>query len=206
MLNAKHSLRLKLLTRLLNSGSSSLPVSNKVSYGFVLGRYYQNFILDNTLIVTLLVKLLRLVNNFLEQKQHLFVMFAENTSPYFLLQMVALILKTQRRVSLCQEKHWAPGTLMNRGRLSEIGDRKSPKTGFQLLTGFNSKPDLVLLFGVTNFFVVKEFVSSNLPVVFFCLNVVNVPYSASYYIPKVNTFLLEDFIFVFVIKYTFFAR
>jgi hypothetical protein len=71
---------------------------------------------------------------------------------------------------------------------------------------FNSKPDLVLLFGVTNFFIVKEFVSSNLPVILFCLNAVNAPKSASYYIPKVNTFLLEDFIFVFIVKYTFFAR
>jgi hypothetical protein len=134
------------------------------------------------------------------------VMFAENTSPYFLLQMTALILKTRHRVSLCQEKYWAPGTLMNRARLLEIAGKKSSKSGFQLLTGFNSKPDLILLFGVTNFFVIKEFVSSNLPIVLFCLNTINAPEGASYYIPKVNTFLLEDFIFVFVVKYTFFAR
>jgi hypothetical protein len=95
---------------------------------------------------------------------------------------------------------------MNRGRLLELSGKKSSKSGFQLLTGFNSKPDLVLLFGVTNFFVIKEFVSSNLPTILFCLNTVNAPNGASYYIPKVNTFLLEDFIFVFIVKYTFFAR
>jgi len=206
MLNSKHSLQLKLLVRLLNSGNFFLPVSTKALYGFVLGRYYQNLILNNSLIITLTVKLLRLVDRFLGQKQHVFVMFAENTSPYFLLQMSALILKTRHRVSLCQEKHWAPGTLMNRGRLFELAGKKSSKSGFQLLTGFNSKPDLVLLFGVTNFFVVKEFVSSNLPIILFCLNAVNAPQGACYYIPKVNTFLLEDFIFVFIVKYTFFAR
>jgi hypothetical protein len=183
-----------------------LPVSDKTPYGFVLGRYYQNLVLNNNLIITLTVKLLRLVDSFLQQKQHVFVMFAENTSPYFLLQMTALILKTRHRVSLCQEKNWAPGTLMNRGRLLEISAKKPSKSGFQLLTGFNSKPDLVLLFGVTNFFIVKEFVSSNLPIVLFCLNHINASQSASYYVPKVNTFLLEDFIFVFIVKYTFFAR
>jgi hypothetical protein len=206
MLNSKHSLQLKLLVRLLNSGNSLLPASNKALYGFVLGRYYQNLILNNSLVVSLTVKLLRLVDSFLGQKRHVFVMFAENTSPYFLLQMAALILKTRHRVSLCQEKYWAPGTLMNRGRLLELSGKKSSKSGFQLLTGFNSKPDLVLLFGVTNFFVIKEFVSSNLPTILFCLNTVNAPNGASYYIPKVNTFLLEDFIFVFIVKYTFFAR
>ena len=188
MLNSKHSLQLKLLIRLLNSGNSFIPVSNKALYGFVLGRYYQNLVLNNSLIVTLTVKLLRLVDSFLGQKQHVFVMFAENTSPYFLLQMMALILKTRHRVSMCQEKYWAPGTLMNRGRLLEMAGKKSPKSGFQLLTGFNSKPDLVLLFGVTNFFVVKEFVSSNLPIILFCSNNVNAPQGASYHIPKINTF------------------
>jgi len=205
-LNSKHSLQLKLLARLLNSGNSFLPASSKTPYGFVLGRYYQNLVLNNNLIIGLTVKFLRLVDRFLGQKQHVFVMFAENTSPYFLLQMTALILKTRHRVSLCQEKYWAPGTLMNRGRLLELAGKKSSKSGFQLLTGFNSKPDLVLLFGVTNFFVVKEFLSSNLPVILFCLNSVNAPGGASYYIPKVSTFLLEDFIFVFIVKYTFFAR
>jgi len=206
MLNSKHSLQLKLLARLLNSENFFLPASNKVLHGFVLGRYYQNFVLNNSLIVTLTVRLLRLVDRFLDQRQHVFVMFAENTSPYFLLQMTALILKTRHRVSLCQEKYWAPGTLMNRGRLLELAGKKQSKNGFQLLTGFNSKPDLVLLFGVSNYFVVKEFVSSNIPVILFCLNTVDVPHNTSYFIPKVNTFLLEDFIFVFLVKYTFFTR
>jgi len=206
MLNSKHSLQLKLLVRLLNSGNCLLPSSNNTMYGFVLGRYYQNLVLNNNLIITLTVKLLRLVDNFLEQRHHVFVMFAESTSPYFLLQMTALILKTRHRVSLCQEKHWAPGTLMNRDRLLEFSGKKSSKAGFHLLTGFNSKPDLVLLFGVTNFFVVKEFALSNLPVIFFGLNSVNVSQETSYHIPKINTFLLEDFIFIFLVKYTFFAR
>lgn len=204
MLNSKHSLQLKLLVRLLNSGNFFLPASNKASYGFALGCYYQNLVLNNHLIVTLTVKLLRLLDHFLREKQHVFVMFAENVSPYFLLQMTALILKTSYRVSLCQEKYWGPGTLLNRVRLLELAGKPSLKTGFHLLTGFNSKPDLVLLFGVTNFFIVKEFASSNLPVVLFCLNAIGFP--ASYYIPKTNTFLLEDFIFVFVVKYTFFTR
>jgi len=206
MLNSKNSLQLKLLARLLNSENFFLPTSNKAVYGFVLGRYYQNLVLNNSLIIALTVKLLRLVDSFLEQKQHVFVMFAENTSPYFLLQMTALILKTRHRVSFCQEKYWAPGTLMNRGRLLELPGKKSPKNGFQLLTGFNSKPDLVLLFGVTNFFVVKEFTRADLPVILFCLNTINTPQEASYHIPKINTFLFEDFIFVFLVKYTFFAR
>jgi hypothetical protein len=206
MINSKNSLQLKLLVRLLNSENFFSTDPNKVGYGFVLGRYYQNLVLNNHLIITLTVKLLRLLDRFLTKKQHVFVMFAENTSPYFLLQMSALILKTRHRVSLCQEKYWAPGTLTNRGRLLELSGKKSLKNGFHLLTGFNSKPDLVLLFGVTNFFVVKELVSSNMPVVLFCLNFVNAPQSASYYIPKINTFLLEDFIFVFIIKYTFFTR
>jgi hypothetical protein len=133
-------------------------------------------------------------------------MFAESTSPYFLLQMAALILKTRHRVSLCQEKYWAPGTLMNRSRLFELAGRKSFKSGFHLLTGFNSKPDVILLFGVTNLFIVKEFVSSNMPVILFGLNSINLPEDPSYFLPKINTFLLEDFIFVFIVKYTFFVR
>ena len=181
-------------------------MANKISHGFALGRYYQNLILNNSILVTLTVKLLRLVDSFLGQKQHVFIMFAESTSPYFLLQMAALILKTRHRVSLCQEKYWAPGTLMNRGRLFELAGKKSLKSGFHLLTGFNSKPDVILLFGVTNLFIVKEFVSSNMPVILFCLNSINVPEDPSYFIPKINTFLLEDFIFVFIVKYTFFVR
>ena len=138
MLNSKHSLQLKLLVRLLNSENFLLTSGNKTSHGFALGHYYQNLILNNSLLVTLTVKLLRLVDNFLGQKQHVFIMFAESTSPYFLLQMAALILKTRHRVSLCQEKYWAPGTLMNRSRLFELAGRKSFKSGFHLLTGFNS--------------------------------------------------------------------
>ena len=206
MLNSKHSLQLKLLVRLLNSENFLLTSSNKISHGFALGRYYQNLILNNSILVTLTVKLLRLVDSFLGQKQHVFIMFAESTSPYFLLQMAALILTTRHRVSLCLEKYWAPGTLMNRGRLFELAGKKSLKSGFHLLTGFNSKPDVILLFGVTNLFIVKEFVSSNMPVILFCLNSINVPEDPSYFIPKINTFLLEDFIFVFIVKYTFFVR
>ena len=92
MLNSKHSLQLKLLVRLLNSENFFLTSANKTSHGFALGRYYQNLILNNSLLVTLTVKLLRLVDNFLGQKQHVFIMFAESTSPYFLLQMAKEVI------------------------------------------------------------------------------------------------------------------
>jgi len=202
MLNSKHSLQLKLLVRLLNSGNLSFS-SYQAVHAFALGRYYRNLVLNNSVLILLSTRFLRFVDTFLGQNHHIFFMFAENTSPYFLLQMAALVLKTRHRVSLCQEKYWAPGILTNR-RLLALTGKKSSKN-FYLLSGFNAKPDLILLFGVTNFFIVNEFMSSNLPTMFFCLNQINV-HIPLYRIPKVNTFLLEDFIFVFIVKYTFFAR
>jgi hypothetical protein len=200
MLNSKYSLQLKLLLRLVNS----CFYTNSFS-GMVLGKYYQDFILSNNIVLKLTLKLIRFVNRFMSQKKHLLLIFSENISPYFLLQVFALIVKNSLRISFCQQKYWVSGVLVNNSGFLAPSKKQSSNNNFQLLTGFNSKPDLVLLFGVTNLFVLREFTCANLPVILFCINTINF-WQESYFVPKINTFLFEDFIFIFVVKYSFFHK
>ena len=72
--------------------------------------------------------------------------------------------------------------------------------------GFDSKPVFAILFGISNKYIIKEFTSSFLPVVFIQLENSSICNFSDYSVPLVNSLLLEDFILIFIIKYSFFSR
>jgi hypothetical protein len=74
------------------------------------------------------------------------------------------------------------------------------------LIGFNSKPVFAILFGISSRKILKEFNVSFLPVVFIQLENSNICNFSDYLVPLVNPLLLEDFILIFIFKYSFFLR
>lgn len=193
MLNYKNE-QSKLFIRITNLQNFLLNFDLKF---FVIGHYYKTFVLNNFIICKLMIKSIRFINVFLNKRIHIFIVLSENISFYFLLQLMVVLVKTKLCLSVCQEKHWTIGNLKLKLLNSPIKKLKM----FQLLVGFNSKPGLVLLFGVSNFFIIHEFISKIIPVFCFYLNVVYTTAGFFYIIPKTNTFLIEDLIFVFVLKY-----
>jgi|TARA_B110000261_G_scaffold4674_1_gene4927 hypothetical protein len=198
MLSLKNSLNSKILFRLLNTGV--LETSGKTAlFRYCFGFYYQNFILNNKLISYILIKMIRFFDCFSYKKNHILFLFGENISVYFILQFISFVLKARFKISVCQEKNWFAGQIIN-------GDNNIFSRKFSLLMGFDSKPVFAILFGISSNYVIKEFTSSFLPVVFIQLENSNICNFSDYSVPLVNSLLLEDFILIFIIKYSFFSR
>ena len=198
MLSLKNSLNSKILFRLLNTGV--LETSGKTAlFRYCFGFYYQNFILNNKLISYILIKMIRFFDCFSYKKNHILFLFGENISVYFILQFISFVLKARFKISVCQEKNWFAGQIIN-------GDNNIFSRKFSLLIGFDSKPVFAILFGISSNYIVKEFTSSFLPVVFIKLENSNICNFSDYSVPLVNSLLLEDFILIFIIKYSFFSR
>lgn len=198
MLRLKNSIKFKILSRLLNSGV--LKTSGKIIFfKYCFGFYYQNFILNNKLISQVLVKIIRFFDRFIYQKNHILFLFGENISVYFILQFISFALKTRLKISVCQEKYWFVGQIIKNN--NSVLSHK-----FSLLIGFNSKPVFAILFGISSRKILKEFNVSFLPVVFIQLENSNICNFSDYLVPLVNPLLLEDFILIFIFKYSFFLR
>lgn len=198
MLSLKNSVNFKILFRLLNTGV--LETSGKtILFRYCFGFYYQNFILNNKLISYILIKMIRFFDCFSYKKNHILFLFGENISVYFILQFISFVLKARFKISVCQEKNWFAGQIIN-------GDNNIFSRKFSLLIGFDSKPVFAILFGISSNYIVKEFTSSFLPVVFIKLENSNICNFSDYSVPLVNSLLLEDFILIFIIKYSFFLR
>jgi len=143
--------------------------------------------------------MIRFFDRFVYKKSHILFLFGEGISVYFILQLISFILKTRFKISVCQEKNWFAGQVIN--GINGVFSHK-----FSLLVGFNSKPAFAILFGISSHYIIKEFIRSFLPVLFIQLENSNICNFSDYSVPLVNSLLLEDFILIFIIKYSFFSR
>lgn len=198
MLSLKNSVNYKILFRLLGTTVFRIP-SKILFFKYCFGFYYQNFILNNKLVGYILIKMIRFFDRFVYKKSHILFLFGEGISVYFILQLISFILKTRFKISVCQEKNWFAGQVIN--GINGVFSHK-----FSLLVGFNSKPAFAILFGISSHYIIKEFIRSFLPVLFIQLENSNICNFSDYSVPLVNSLLLEDFILIFIIKYSFFSR
>lgn len=196
MLNNKISVQTKLFLFVLNIKTT---VNINISNEFIFGLYSKKFLFDNNILKNFMLKFIKIIHKFNFNNQHILLIFAENVAVYFILQLTNLFLKKQRKISLINEHNWTKGCLKNANVFKK---QILKKKKFDLLVGFNFKPEIAILFGLTNNFIIKDLIYFNLPLIIFNLKQLNFNFNKNYYlIPSLN--ICENIIFIFIIKYSF---
>jgi hypothetical protein len=196
MLNNKISTKTKLFLFVLNTKTTfNKNIINK----FLFGSYMKKVLFSNNTLNFFLLKFIKLIYTFNIEKRHILLIFSENISVYFMLQLTNAFLKNQRRISLINEKSWYNGNLKN---TIVFEKQLLKKKTFDLLTGFNFKPELVVIFGLNNDFIIKDLIYFNLPFILLGFKKINLNINKTYYFIPFNC-IDENIIFIFIIKYAF---
>jgi hypothetical protein len=196
MLNNKVSTKTKLFLFVLNTKTTfNKNIINK----FLFGSYMKKMLFSNNVLNFFLLKFIKLIYKFNVNKRHILLIFSENISVYFMLQLSNIFLKNQRRISFINEKNWYNGSLKN---IIVFKKQSLKKKYFDLLTGFNFKPELILIFGLNNNFIIKDLIYFNLPFILFGFKKFNLNINKTYYFIPFSC-INENIVFVFIIKYAF---
>jgi hypothetical protein len=196
MLNNKVSIKTKLFLFVLNTKTTfNGSIMNKFLFGF----YMKKMLFNNNVLNFFLLKFIKLIYIFNENNRHILLIFSESISVYFMLQLTNTFLKNQRRISLVNEKSWYNGSLKN---IVVFEKQSLKKKTFDLLTGFNFKPELIVIFGLNSGFVIKDIIHFNLPFMLLGFKKFNLNINKAYYFIPFNC-VDENIIFIFIIKYAF---
>jgi hypothetical protein len=196
MLNNKVSTKTKLFLFVLNAKTTfNKNMTNK----FLFGSYMKKMLLSNNILNSFLLKFIKLIYIFNVDKRHILLIFSENISVYFMLQLTNAFMKNQHRISLINEKSWYNGSLKN---IIVFKKQALKKKTFNLLTGFNFKPELIVIFGLNSDFIIKDLIYFNLPFILLGFKKFNLNINKTYYFIPFSC-VNENAIFIFIIKYAF---
>jgi hypothetical protein len=196
MLNNKVSTKIKLFLFVLNTKTTfNKNIINK----FLFGLYMKKMLFSNNTLNFFLLRFIKLIYTFNINNRHILLIFSENISIYFMLQLTNTFLKNRRKISLINEKNWYNGSLKN---IIVFKKQSLKKKFFDLLTGFNFKPELIIIFGLNNNFIMKDLIYFDLPFVLLGFKKFNLNINKIYYFIPFNC-VDENVIFIFIIKYAF---
>jgi len=196
MLNNKVSAKTKLFLFVLNTKTT---FNENIVNKFLFGSYMKKMLFSNSILNFFLSRFIKIIYTFSVNQRHVLLVFSENISIYFILQLTNIFLKNQRKISLINKKSWHNGSLKN---ITVFEKQLLKKKDFNLLTGFNFKPELIIIFGSNSDFIIKDLIYFNLPFILlgfkeFSLNI----NKTHYFIPF--SCVSDNVIFIFIIKYAF---
>jgi len=197
MLTNKISLQTKLFLYTINNKQFFNTIV--ISKEFIFGFHVKNFSLNSNILHFYTVQFIKIIFIFFLYKKHILMIFSEIISIYFILQVSNLFIKKQHKISLINENNWYKGSLINNFIF------KKPfvnKYFFELLVGFKFKPEIVILFGLNNYFIIRDLIFFDLPLIIFSLKITSLKINKNiYFIPSINA--NENFLFIFIVKYAF---
>jgi hypothetical protein len=196
MLNNKISAKTKTFLFVLNTKTTS---NENTINKFLFGCYTKKMMLNNNILNYFLSRFIKIIYTFSLNKRHILLIFSENISIYFMLQLGGIFLKNRRKISLINEKSWYNGSLKNTVVFKK---QLLKKKYFDLLTGFNFKPELIIIFGLNSDFIIKDLIYFNLPFILLGFKKFNLNVDKTEYFIPFN-YVNENVIFIFIIKYAF---